>query len=104
MNPRPLVGAPAPKATESGRFKLLPPPVPPVPIPGGCGKFDVVKGLLPTTGVPVKIERPPVVVPSKPSCVPMSCANERDADTTRASISTCCDFCPTGGASCQSSG
>ena len=27
-----------------------------------------------------------------PNCVPISRANEREACTTRASISTCCDF------------
>src|SRR5439155_6041074 len=46
----------------------------------------------PTAGTPEKSERPPVVVPAKPSSVPMSWANERDAETTRASISTCCDL------------
>ena len=70
------------------------PVVPPVETElGDAGMpVPVVTPLPPTSGVPLKSERPPVVVPAKPSSVPISWAKERDAETTRASISTCCDL------------
>ena len=74
MTPLPVVG---PFRTDTG---------------GGGIPVPVVTPLPPTAGEPLNSERPLVVVPAKPSSVPMSCANERDAETTRASISTCCDL------------
>src|SRR2546423_8456649 len=113
MKPNPLVGTPAPKLTASGRLVtagdagvivvavivglliVVPLPVFDVVLDAGedaGGSPTVVKGLAPVVGAPVKIERPPVVVPPKPSCVPISCAKARVAATMRASISTCWDL------------
>src|SRR3954470_22403110 len=100
--PSPLVGTPAPRFTASGRLViageagvilvevivglLMVTPVVPAPEVvevvlepglGAGGNPVVVNGLFPAVGAPVKIDRPPVVVPPKPSCVPMSCANDR---------------------------
>src|SRR5919108_4052842 len=47
-------------------------------------------GLAPTAELPPNTLLPVDV--ANASCVPMSCAKERDADTTLASISTCCDL------------
>src|SRR5215469_12710041 len=92
----PLVGAPAPRFTLNGK----PPEVEPVllgalgvPISGGAGNPEpVVVGLKPVCGAPPKIVRPPVVDPAKPHRTAMSWLNERQAWTTRASISTRCDL------------
>src|SRR5262249_37018907 len=94
--PKPLVGgAPAAKLVTSGKPDETPlPAVTPPPTVTGAGGMPapVVTPLPPTAGEPENKERPPVVVPAKPSSVPMSLANERDAATTGASISTCCDL------------
>src|ERR1700687_1592182 len=80
----PLVGAPAARLVFNGR--LL---VPAVVTKGG----GVVATLLvPTAESPLKHDRTFVVCPAKPNCVPISKAKEREAATTRASISTCCDL------------
>src|SRR5438477_8820984 len=113
MKPNPLVGTPAPRLTDSGRLvtagaagvvvvpvivgllMVVPLPVFDVVLDvgdGAGGSPVVVNGLAPAVGAPVNIDRPPVVVPPKPSCVPISCANARVAATMRASISTCCDL------------
>src|ERR1700675_4704428 len=80
----PLVGAPAPKLTFNGRDVLLP------EVKIGGVEFETL--LVPTVESPPNTDRPPVVVPANPSCVPRSRAKEREAETTRASISTCCDL------------
>src|ERR1700737_4823390 len=88
--PKPLVGADAPRAVLRGNPVLTPFPVVPDTVIGLGGIAPPgVMPLQPTDESPSKSERPCVVVPAKPSCVPISCANEREADTTRASISTC---------------
>src|ERR1700730_7121814 len=88
---KPLVGTPAPRLTLRGKpAVLVPDPEVGVPISGGCGMpVPVVTGLTPTLDGAPKIVRPLVVVPAKPHCTPMSCAKEREAELTRASISTC---------------
>src|SRR5690242_382999 len=90
---KPLVGAPAGKLVFNGVPVVIPLPlvVPEAQTNGDAGTPPVTP-LQPTAGSPPKIDRPLVVSPAKPSCVPMSSANERDAETTRASISTCWDF------------
>src|SRR5689334_16488988 len=85
--PNPEVGEPAAKFVARGNPEVIPLPevCPPPMVTGGCGKpAPVLTPLPPTAGEPEYKERPPVVVPANPSSVPISCANEREADTTRA--------------------
>src|SRR2546422_11222596 len=85
----PLVGAPA------GRLELKGSDVVPDVTKGGGGMpVPLLIGLV-KPGAPTKPPnrgRPRVAVGAKPNCVPMSRANGRGADTTRASISTCRPF------------
>src|SRR5258708_278155 len=80
----PLVGATAERKVFNGRLLLLP------DVKNGGGV--VVTVLVPTAESPPMTDRPFVVLPAKPNCVPISKAKEREAATTRASISTCCDL------------
>src|SRR5438445_10485888 len=80
----PLVGAPAARLVFSGRLVV------PTEVRNGGGVLVTL--LVPTDESPPIIDRPLVVCPAKPNCVPISKAKERDAETTRASISTCCDL------------
>src|SRR5229473_2469868 len=100
----PLVGVPAPRFVTKGIWTAV--AVAGVVLPGAGGKGgapfvsagDVDTpgmngrniGLTPTAELPPNILLPLEV--ANASCVPMSWAKERDADTTRASISTCCDL------------
>src|ERR1700674_4174594 len=75
---KPLVGPPASRLLTKGitggvEFAML---------IGGAG-FVVPKVLLPTSEAPPIMLRPPSPVPEKASCVPISRAKERDAETTR---------------------
>src|SRR6267142_783310 len=74
----------APRLVFNGRLLV------PLAVTKGGGVVSTL--LTPTVESPLNHERPPVVCPAKPSWVPISRAKERDADTTRASISTCCDL------------
>src|ERR1700687_6212193 len=69
----PLVGAPAPRLVFSGRLLV------PAAVRNGGGVFETL--LTPTVESPPANERPLVVCPAKPSCVPISIAKERDAET-----------------------
>src|SRR6267378_7699859 len=80
----PLVGATAPRLVFNGRLLV------PAEVKKGGGVLVTV--LVPTAESPPRKDRPLVVLPAKPNCVPISSAKERDAETTRASISTCCDL------------
>src|SRR5260370_41656659 len=93
-NPKAMVGEPADKNVVKGGPLVTPFPLvaPPLTQVNGDGGTPPVMPLQPTDASPPKRVRPPVMVPAKPSSVPMSCAKERDAETTRASISTCCDL------------
>src|SRR6266576_4133565 len=80
----PLVGATAPRLVFSGRLLV------PAAVTKGGGVVEPL--LTPTAESPLNHDRPLVVCPAKPNCVPISNAKEREAETTRASISTCCDL------------
>src|SRR5713226_9007752 len=84
-NPNPLnppESGDALKEVASGR-PLVPVPVDGTTISGGGGMVFVGPGLEPTCGAPPKMFRPFVVVPAKPSSVPISRAKDRVAETTR---------------------
>src|SRR5260370_8214029 len=80
----PLVGAVAPRLVFNGRLLVL------AEVRNGGGVLETV--LVPTVESPPATDRPFVVRPAKPNWVPISIAKDRDAATTRASISTCCDL------------
>src|SRR5712692_5657891 len=80
----PLVGTPAPRLVFNGKLLVDP------EVRNGGGVLVTV--LVPTVESPPITDRPFVVRPAKPNCVPISKAKDRDAETTRASISTCCDL------------
>src|SRR5438477_7508146 len=95
----PLVGVPAARFVTNGIATFV--AVALLPGTGGwpltsAGDVDTPGmkgrniGLTPTAELPPKTLLPVDV--AKASCVPISWAKERDADTTRASISTCCDL------------
>src|SRR5260370_3223710 len=79
-----LVGAVAPRLVFNGRLLVL------AEVRNGGGVLETV--LVPTVESPPATDRPFVVRPAKPNWVPISIAKDRDAATTRASISTCCDL------------
>src|SRR5258708_22623662 len=80
--PKPDVGEPALKDVCRGRPLVTPLPEAPPPlgkVTGFAGiPFPGVTPLPPTAGEPVKIDRPLLTVPAKPSSVPISCPNALD--------------------------